>query len=753
MARRFNLSPGMTLALTPYGAHTRKLVLRIIGIWSPRDPGETFWLGRSFTAEAGGPGSTPTYPLLVTRDTALAAGARLNVGGTENWGFVLDPARVTVTDSADVAQRAAAFRSRAQDSVGSLIGAQGLSVATDLDTLLAGFAQQRDAILLPLYIVAAQVLGLILFYVVSMASMLVTQQGPALAVMRSRGTARGQILLTYALQALLVCVVAVAAGPWLAITLSGRLIALLMGGSVAGWQPPVGAALLAAAVAGLLGLGVTLVATLSAARRDILAFRREAARVSRPPLWQRLYLDVVLALLCAAGYYELGQSGGSPVTSSTPDILLLLAPGLLLLAGALLLARVFPLGARLGGLLAARGKGAPVLLALLQIARTPGRYVRLVLLVTLAVSLGLFTLVFSSSLDQRVSDRAAYTSGADLRAVLSAGADPRVPSRIAQLPGVTAATFVTRTQVQLPLGEGSRPVNLLAVDTGTFARVAAWRDDYASVPLADLLKTMSASSSTTGGTLWALADAGFLGRTHAHVGDTIDLTPTESPGTTLHVRIGAEVSAFPTLEPDPDTGFLVLDLAAYNGALQATDPSASQTATEVWLATSSSSSALTALHQALLDPTLTVTSAYDRRALLAAGQHNPLTVGLRGMLLLGVAAALGLALVGTVVGSIFDARQRTIQFATLRALGASARQVLQLLLTEEGAVYALGLLAGTLLGLVASAATLPLLAYAGVASGTSGGPPYALVAAPGALALFYGVVLVGAAGALAASAA
>jgi ABC-type antimicrobial peptide transport system permease subunit len=256
---------------------------------------------------------------------------------------------------------------------------------------------------------------------------------------------------------------------------------------------------------------------------------------------------------------------------------------------------------------------------------------------------------------------------------------------------------------------------------------------------------MAARSTPSGATLWALVDTTLLNRTHARVGDTVQVTPTDDPAITLRVVVGAEVNAFPTLEPGSDSGFLVVALAPYQAALGANNPGAPLVANEVWMSTANEAASLAVAHRARSDATLDAAAVYDARALLQSGQHNPLTVGLRGMLLLGVAVSLGLALVGTVVASAFGARQRVVQFATLRALGASARQVSQLLLTEQGVVYVIGLLAGTALGALASIATEPLLAYADFASGTQGGPPYLLVAAPGLLVIFYFAVLVAAA--------
>lgn len=741
MAARYDLRPGLAVIVAPFGAHTRTYSLLVVGTWSPRDVHDAYWMGRNFTADAADTGS-PTYPLLVTRESIFGAGATLGAGGVAVWDYFLAPASVTAANAADVEQRVAAFRSRAQDGQRLLGSTQTATVATALDALLSTYTRQREAIALPLYLVAAQVLGLVLFYVAVMASALVEQQSAALAVMKSRGTSRGQVLGSYALQGLLIGALAVAAGPWLVGPLARWLVSQLTSadaGTTTSPSAPPPAAVVAAVVAALLALATIVLATVAAARRDILAFRREAARYTRVPLWQRLYLDLVLAALCAAGYYELGQNSAT-TAARAPDALLLLAPGLLLVAGALLVARGFPLAARLASILAARRRGAAGLLALLQLGRTPSRYVRLVLLVTLAAGLGLFTQVFSSSLEQHLADHAAYTAGADLRVTLSPGADPRSPERIAHLPGVQVASRALRTAAALPASEGSRPVDVLAVENATLGHVAAWRDDYATPGLSALLGAMASQSSR--GTLWAAADTAFIARTHAHIGDVILLTPTENPAVTLRVAIGVEVHAFPTLDPTSSTGFVVVDLAAYEGAIRAGDPSATLAPNEVWMASAPSGAA--ALHRVLADSSLSVASVLDRRQLVRRYQSDPLTAGLRAMLLLGVAVALGLMLLGTLITAAFDARQRMVQFATLRALGATGQQISQLLLTEQCAVYALGIVAGSALGAISAGATLPLLRYADLAAGTTGGPTAVLAIGFAPMLVFYLALMVGA---------
>ncbi len=121
-----------------------------------------------------------------------------------------------------------------------------------------------------------------------------------------------------------------------------------------------------------------LLPALGAAGRTIVSFKAERARDLQAPLWQRLYLDLLLMMPALYGYQQLqlnGMIGVPGVTISADDPfrnpLLLLAPALLLFALALVSLRVLP---RLLSLLAwffARLPGVAIVTALRFLSRTP----------------------------------------------------------------------------------------------------------------------------------------------------------------------------------------------------------------------------------------------------------------------------------------------------------------------------------------------------------------------------------------------
>src|SRR5262249_34005919 len=145
----------------------------------------------------------------------------------------------------------------------------------------------------------------------------------------------------------------------------------------------------AALRAGWFALGAVVAAVLAlllsiwfAAQRDILIMRRAAARSQQPPLWQRVQLDLLAAIIALAGFgFYLHLPPPEGLDTSTNHFLFfppsLFAPLFLLFAGVLLSLRLFPALLRLFASRASRPPDPPPMLALAQVSRTPGQSLRL----------------------------------------------------------------------------------------------------------------------------------------------------------------------------------------------------------------------------------------------------------------------------------------------------------------------------------------------------------------------------------------
>ncbi|MGO8947391.1 MAG: ABC transporter permease, partial [Ktedonobacterales bacterium] len=373
MAQDLDLKVGDLVQGTEFGNHDRTLTLVVSGIWSPNES-DPFWNGATFGRGASG---LVEYKLLVTYATFFnQVGSFSGVTMTQNWIYYTKSSAITTGNMGNIATSIDNLRSRLNGDILPLPGVANVGLETNLDSVIGDVQAQESLLALPLYVIVAQIVGLALLFVAAMAGLLIDGQAQEIATLKSRGASGAQLLTMFTSQGVLLGLLAAMAGPFLAALLGVALIRWFIPASViqgagvgANYLSQIaspGAVVVPAAVGGLLGAAVVGLSAWQSSRLDVLAFRREQGRSTRVPFWKRYYLDVLLAVLCLAGYLELSQFGGASTReelggSTSP--LLLLAPALLLLAGALLVLRLFPYGAALGSLLSAQRPGLTPLLA------------------------------------------------------------------------------------------------------------------------------------------------------------------------------------------------------------------------------------------------------------------------------------------------------------------------------------------------------------------------------------------------------
>jgi predicted lysophospholipase L1 biosynthesis ABC-type transport system permease subunit len=130
----------------------------------------------------------------------------------------------------------------------------------------------------------------------------------------------------------------------------------------------------------------------------------------------------------------------------------------------------------------------------------------------------------------------------------------------------------------------------------------------------------------------------------------------------------------------------------------------------------------------------------DRMTLRHELRDAPLGAALQGALVLGFLAALALAAVGFTVNAAVSARERRAEFAVLRALGVSSRQVLGVLGVEQVFLVLLGLGGGLALGLGIGRIVIPHSVL--TLRATDPYPPVRLIVPwPSILGLLAGVVV------------
>jgi ABC-type antimicrobial peptide transport system permease subunit len=704
---------------------TEQLPLHVVGIIQPTDT-DTYWHGVSFQPTLEG--HFPLYYGLMSSANFLQTLTHLaqQNGGSEVllqvpptilWYFSLDTSQVANENLNTLITRLSVTQIEIGNnfSAGQYLNNARLtgSVLQESDTpsALQQFSDRSNVVQIPIAILTIQILALILFFISLAAGLFVERQTEAIALLRSRGASRRQVFASFVIQSIGLGLISLVAGPLLAVFVARLLGSLILSAQDQGalsivtgniMQAALGVGWYALAAAG--GAVVAMLIVMSgAARRDVLAIRREAARSTRRPLWQRLQLDLVAAVFALVGYgasnYVLNSGAVDARTNqliATP--LQLVGPLFLLIAAVLLFLRLFPLLLRFLSWRATRRPGAPSMLALAQVARAPNQSVRMILLLSLAAAFAIFTLVFQASEYQQIASVAAQQVGADFGGSLQP--PPQNPPSPAQweqmynhIPGVLSSSIgyeYQTTSAQLP----TLPVRVLAVDTNTFAQTFIWTTQYSSGPITQALaNTRDVQTVNSEPALPAIVDAVMWNALQLSPGTTFNL------GGLTFVAL-AEVQHIPTVNDSLVTGGtdtytvpggVLVDYAVFNQVQK-------QAPNYIWLRTSDDSTALARVRAALSAGPLQVNNLSDRRAMIAQMQRDPLYVSLSGVLLLGAITTILLALVGSLLASWLNARSRLTSFALLRALGSTPRQLASTLAWEQGIVYTVAIALGSIFG-------------------------------------------------------
>ncbi|GII42062.1 ABC transporter permease [Planotetraspora phitsanulokensis] len=182
-------------------------------------------------------------------------------------------------------------------------------------------------------------------------------------------------------------------------------------------------------------------------------------------------------------------------------------------------------------------------------------------------------------------------------------------------------------------------------------------------------------------------------------------------GATRLVTPVAVASALPGTAPGEPALLTDLPTLAYQDLTEGRPP---RPVAEWWLAAREGDSSAAAAELAR-HPEWNQT-VVDRQALVRRLRDDPLASGLQGALVLGFLSAAAFALLGFLVNTAVVARERANEFALLRVIGVSRRQVFGLLAMEQSFVVALSSAVGVGIAAVMSVLVVPHIVLSAQAS-------------------------------------
>jgi len=473
----------------------------VTGTFEQTDPHEVFWLqlGEAYLAPSVEGREQPLI-MLPTRKSMFTAVAQANAGLPASYDWFL------YTDQELLADRSVA---NLESAFGGLTAQLEETIARPfvITEMIPRIEQMKQRALfgsIPLMLMALLLLACVAFYLTMAAGLLGKRRVAGYTMLRSRGFNIRQQLGIHMLEAAIVSIPAAIIAPFvsiLAISAVGRLpvySSITNGGSMpvelspTAWIWSFGAA-----------VGTVLVITAASSfwdRSTMAASRSSDARPVDAPWFQRFYLDALLVALSGIVWWEVGARSSVVISERegdfSPDLSLLAAPVLIVMASSLVALRLFPIITRIISRFGTRSNSTALGLGFSSVARRPFFHGWPMLAFALSISTGIVAGSVVSTLERSTNEQVLYGTGADIH-VTTTGSTGQVGRELLEevrnLESIDVATPALRTQSTVGTTSSGETFTLLTVDPIDFQQVAWFRDDFSDseVPIGQLVDRLA----------------------------------------------------------------------------------------------------------------------------------------------------------------------------------------------------------------------------------------------------------------------
>ncbi|MFC5530895.1 ABC transporter permease [Cohnella yongneupensis] len=653
------------------------------------------------------------------------------------WYFVLDYSKMNIrnvdgfinTDKeirAFVKQRIVVFQTEFQ--------------APALDTITSYFdrAKQLNKLMWSLNVPVLIMLG---FYMFMVSNLIIDRQKNEIAVLRSRGAARWQIVASFAIEGVLLCGIALLAGPFIGLGLTKVL------GSSNGFlefvqrtSMPVRVnsdAYLYGAIAAVVSFIMMLIPALLATRVSIVGRKQQMARSQKMPFWHKAFLDVLALAVSIYGLYTFRnrlkdiQKLGLNANDLNIDPLQFVMPALFVVGAGLLILRLYPYVLKLIYWIGRKWWPPSLYSTLIQVGRSNSQYQFLMVFLIMTIAIGVFSAGAARTLNTNTEDRIRYSNGADF--VMESnwpndkpppspfgappGADaPAAPKVIhylepsfdpyTKLPGVDhAAKVFVKEQANFSVGSNGGSATLIGIDTDDFGNTTWFPDKLLSHPFNEYLNLIAPDSRAV------LISKTLAEQKGVKVGDSINVGWQDVPGQPFIVF--GILDYFPTFNPNPPPGSINTADSEKSSApmlivghLSRIQFQLALEPYQVWLKMKPGAPT-SELYQGIEDSKLNIVSVVNTREKLTKAKNDPFLLALNGILTLGFIISIVISFVGFLLYWILSLKGRTLQNGIMRAIGLSLRQLIGMLALEQLLTSGVAIGIGVLVGNVASILYVP----------------------------------------------
>lgn len=711
--------------------------VKIVGIWQARNDNDLYW----FTPAAA------YSDVFFVPETTWS-----NLVHQPPADFVEQAGWYAAYDGTGVQSNKTASLSAAITTINSEMG-QILPGVELYKSPLEQLSHQRDEVrklTVTLLLFGVPLIGLLLAFVWQITGLLVARQELEIAVLRSRGVTRAQLLGMSLCEGIFVAGSALIAGVPLSLFFAHAIALTQSFLRFETLNVPTPQLMpqswLHGAIIAAFAIPALLLPAVSLTKNTIVTLRQSQARNNLPNWASRTYFEVLLLIPAWYGYQQLalGKSLAVPGINDTQTLnnpfqnpLLLLAPALFIGAVSLILVRIFPAIIRVIANIIQNIPGISLISSLRQLSRNPNTLRGPTILLILTISLATFTASMARTLDQYSIDRANYRSGADFRmlprtlTVTSAdiaGDVPNLPNPdllqgggtltstsgeqsanismdylyvplddFKTVHSIDAVTNVAANNVEFIVNGNDTKGILYSINPTSFTNVVAstWRKDYASTSLGDIINKMANTMDQ------AIISSKFATVNNLQVGDRfIVVADFLGTRTEISLTVATIITYMPTLYNE-GPAFVIANYGYIADELNGLYPY------EIWLHSNGQPDEQ-AVQAVAFQNSLQV-MPYTPHAFIKADILQPQRQGLFGLLSVGFLATGGMSLIGLMAYTLLALRKRSVELGVLRAIGISQQSLRAILTIEQIITIGFSTICGIAIGVITSKLYLPFL--------------------------------------------
>lgn len=621
-----------------------------------------------------------------------------------------------------------------------------------VSSILENYGERADRLRLILWLVQIPVIMMILVYLFMVSQLNVEQERNEIAVFKSRGASRAQVMLIYALESLILGGITAAAGPFI-----GMWLCRILGASngflefVNRKSLPISitaeAFLYAAVAVGVFFL-TTMIPIVPATKATIVEHKQSKAKKKRFALWEKLGIDFILGGGAVVWLYFYNDQqdklikSGMTDTTATINPLMFIASTAFILGLGLFFIRVYPLLVRLISRAGKRIWSPAAYVSLGNVGRCAnGRERFLMIFLILTVSLGIFFANTARALNRNAEERVSYAVGADV-AMAEAWSKSSSSSeneddydytepafeRFESLAGVDKAAKVfvkdgvtiSSNKMKVPLtpaeqnkqnSANRRPnrgdaavtensatnrVKLMTIEPGSFSQVCWSTDRLLPVHINSYLNALAEYNS---GVILSSSFKDY----GVELGDKVSCQ--WGGNEAFEVTVLAFADLWPSINPYEKTDDVYIDFAImhydYVNVLTKVEPY------QVWLSLNDDATT-EALYESISEKGIKPTMLNVRNQKIISEKTDPMLQGMNGALTLGFIIIMIMCIIGFLIYWILSIKSRTLQFGILRAMGMSYGEIIAMIVYEQVLVSGAAIFTAFFVGGIASELFVPL---------------------------------------------